>query len=202
MGLYNSVDCHYPLPMPEDPKGYTGSHGFQTKDFECALDVYIIDKDGQLLIERRDSEWIEGDPNGKSFLDKMGHVKTIKTWLEPLTNTCSIQFYDFIDCNKTDYDYFIAYEAVFINGKMSSVKIINFEANDNAERKIRDAEFAKKNKENYQFRQTWQYKYFVKPYNKTIRYIFSTLIKFLSNISKFLSNISFYLHKIENKIRI
>jgi len=195
MGMYNSVDCHYPLPMPEDPKGYTGSHGFQTKDFECALDVYIIDKDGQLLIERRDSEWIEGDPNGKSFLDKMGHVKTIKTWLEPLTNTCTIQFYDFIDSNKTDYDYFITYEAVFINGKISSVKIINFEANENAKRKIRDAEFAKKNKENYQFRQTWQYKYFVKPYNRVISFIFFKTIKVLSFLST-------TLYKIERNIRI
>jgi len=195
MGLYNSVDCHYPLPMPEDPKGYTGSHSFQTKDFECALDVYIIDKDGQLLIERRDSEWIEGDPNGKSFLDKMGHVKTIKTWLEPLTNTCTIQFYDFIDSNKTDYDYFITYEAVFINGKISSVKIINFEANENAKRKIRDAEFAKKNKENYQFRQTWQYKYFVKPYNRVISFIFFKTIKVLSFLST-------TLYKIERNIRI
>ena len=193
--MYNSVDCHYPLPMPEDPKGYTGSHGFQTKDFECALDVYIIDKDGQLLIERRDSEWIEGDPNGKSFLDKMGHVKTIKTWLEPLTNTCTIQFYDFIDSNKTDYDYFITYEAVFINGKISSVKIINFEANENAKRKIRDAEFAKKNKENYQFRQTWQYKYFVKPYNRVISFIFFKTIKVLSFLST-------TLYKIERNIRI
>lgn len=200
--MYNSVDCQCPLPMPEDPKGYTGSHSFQTKDFECALDVYIIDKDGQLFLEQREMEWVLGNPSGKNFLEKSGYAKTVKTWLEPLTNTCTIQFYDFIDSNKTDYDYFITYEAVFINGKMSSVKIINFEANENAKRKIRDAEFAKKNKENYQFRQTWQYKYFVKPYNKTIRYIFSRLIKFLSNISKFLSNISYALRKIENKIEI
>ena len=193
--MYNSVDCHCPLPMPEDPKGYTGSHSFQTKDFECALDVYIIDKDGQLLIERRDTEWIEGDPNGEGFLSKIGHLKTIKTWLEPLTNTCTIQFYDFIDSNKTDYDYFITYEAVFINGKISSVKIINFEANENAKRKIRDAEFAKKNKENYQFRQTWKYKYFVKPYNRVISFIFFKTIKVLSFLST-------TLYKIERNIRI
>jgi hypothetical protein len=195
MGMYNSVDCQYPLPMPEDPKGYTGSHGFQTKDFECALDLYIIDKDGQLLIERRDTEWIEGDPNGEGFLSKMGHLKTIKTWLEPLTNTCTIQFYDYIDSDKTDYDYFITYEAIFINGKMSSVKIINFEADNNAKRKIRDAEFAKKNKENYQFRQTWQYKYFVKPYNSVVSFIFFKTIKVLSFLST-------TLYKIERNIRI
>jgi len=195
MGMYNSVDCHYPLPMPEDPKGYTGSHDFQTKDFECALDVYIIDKDGQLFLEQREMEWVQGNPSGKNFLEKSGYAKTVKTWLEPLTNTCTIQFYDFIDSNKTDYDYFITYEAVFINGKMSSVKIINFEANENAKRKIRDAEFAKKNKENYQFRQTWQYKYFVKPYNRVVSFIFFKTIKVLSFLST-------TLYKIERNIRI
>jgi hypothetical protein len=195
MGMYNSVDCQYPLPMPEDPKGYTGSHGFQTKDFECALDVYIIDKDGQLFLEQREMEWVLGNPSGKNFLEKSGYAKTVKTWLEPLTNTCTIEFYDFIDSNKTDYDYFITYEAVFINGKMSSVKIINFEANENAKRKIRDAEFAKKNKENYQFRQTWQYKYFVKPYNSVVSFIFFKTIKVLSFLST-------TLYKIERNIRI
>ena len=68
MGMYDSIDCQYPLPMPDDPKGYTGSFGFQTQDFECALDIYIIDKDGQLFLEQRETEWVEGDPNGKNFL--------------------------------------------------------------------------------------------------------------------------------------
>jgi hypothetical protein len=183
MGMYNSVDCHYPLPMPEDPKGYTGSHGFQTKDFECALDVYIIDKDGQLLLERRDSEWIEGDPNGKSFLDKMGHVKTIKTWLEPLTNTCTIQFYDFIDSNKTDYDYWIVYDAVFIEGKMKEVKLTTFEATPNSERKKKDIEFHKKMREWDEFRKTRRYKYFLNPYNKIIKFICDKVYKALCFLS-------------------
>ncbi|CAK0777102.1 hypothetical protein CCP3SC1AL1_890001 [Gammaproteobacteria bacterium] len=78
---------------------------------------------------------------------------------------------------------------------MSSVKIINFEANENAKRKIRDAEFAKKNKENYQFRQTWQYKYFVKPYNRVVSFIFFKTIKVLSFLST-------TLYKIERNIRI
>ena len=181
--MYNSVDCHYPLPMPEDPKGYTGSHGFQTKDFECALDVYIIDKDGQLLLERRDSEWIEGDPNGKSFLDKMGHVKTIKTWLEPLTNTCTIQFYDFIDSNKTDYDYWIVYDAVFIEGKMKEVKLTTFEATPNSERKKKDIEFHKKMREWDEFRKTRRYKYFLNPYNKIIKFICDKVYKALCFLS-------------------
>ena len=72
MGMYDSINCEYPLPMPEDPKGYTGAFGFQTKDFDCALDIYIINKEGQLLVERRETEWVEGNPSGKTFWEKAG----------------------------------------------------------------------------------------------------------------------------------
>jgi hypothetical protein len=183
MGMYNSVDCQYPLPMPEDPKGYTGSHGFQTKDFECALDVYIIDKDGQLLIERRDTEWIEGDPNGEGFLSKMGHLKTIKTWLEPLTNTCTIQFYDYFSSNNTDYDYWIVYDAVFIEGKMKDITLTTFEATPNSERKKKDIEFHEKMREWGEFRKTRRYKYFLNPYNKIIKFICDKVYKALCFLS-------------------
>ena len=89
----------------------------------------------------------------------------------------------------------IEYEAVFIGGKISSVKLINFEADENAKRKISDAEYDRKNKEDYEFRQTWQYKYFVKPYNKTISYIFRKTIRGCSSLC-------YILYKIENKIKI
>ena len=136
MGMYDSIDCHYSLPMPEDPKGYTGSYGFQTKDFDCGLDLYVIDKDGRLFIERRETEWIEGDTNSKNFLDKLGHIKTVKTWLEALDHTCTIEFHDYITSDNTDYDYWIQYKATFIRGQISDVKLTNFEATSNSKRKI------------------------------------------------------------------
>jgi len=183
MGMYNSVDCHYPLPMPEDPKGYTGSHGFQTKDFECALDVYIIDKDGQLLLEQRETEWVEGNPSGKNFLEKSGYAKTVKTWLEPLNNTCTVQFYDYFSSNNTDYDYWIVYDAVFINGKVTDIKLNTFEATANSERKQKDIEFQNKLREWDEFRKTRRYKYLLSPYNKILKFIFDKLHKVLSFLS-------------------
>ena len=108
--------------MPDEPKGYTGSHGFQTKDFDCALDIYFIDENGQLFIERRETEWVEGDPNAKGFLDKVGYIKTKKTWLESVNKTCTVQFYYFFSSNNTDYDYWIVYDAVFIDGKIKDIK--------------------------------------------------------------------------------
>ena len=178
--MYDSIDCQYPLPMPDDPKGYTGSFGFQTKDFDCALDIYIIDKDGQLLLEQRETEWVEGNPNGKGFLEKMGHIKTVKTWLETLNDTRTVQFYDFVDSNKTDYDYWIVYDAVFIEGKIKNIKLTTFEARPNSERKKRDAEFLNRMREWDKLKKTRRYKYLYNPYNKCLKFICDNLYKLFS----------------------
>ena len=195
MGMFDTMICKYSLPMPDDLKGYIGSDNFQTKDLDLALSLYIIDENGQLFVERHEGEWIEGNKDSKSIFEKMGHFKTTKRWLEQLNITTTVAFYDYQQSDDTDYDYMIEYEAVFIGGKISSVKLINFEANENAKRKISDAEYDRKNKEDYEFRQTWQYKYFVKPYNKTISYVFRKTIRGCSSLC-------YILYKIENKIKI
>jgi len=195
MGMYNSVDCHYPLPMPEDPKGYTGSHGFQTKDFECALDVYIIDKDGQLFLEQREMEWVQGNPSGKNFLEKSGHAKTVKTWLEALDNTCTIEFYDYITSNSTDYDYWIQYKATFIRGQLSDVKLTNFEATCNSKRKKSDEEFKIKLGQRRDFVGTWRYKYIYHPYNTVLRVT-------VRETTRCLGKVNALIYKLESKIRI
>lgn len=181
--------------MPGDLKGYTSSDNFQTKDLDLALASYTIDENGQLSIERSEGEWTEGNKDSESIFEKMGHFKTTKRWLEQLNVTTTVAFYDYQQSDNTDYDYMIEYEAVFIGGKISSVKLINFEADENAKRKISDAEYNRKNKEEYQFRQTWQYNYFIKPYNKTISYIFRKTIRVCSSLP-------YILYKIENKIKI
>lgn len=181
--MYDSIECKCFLPMPDEPKGYTGSHGFQTKDLDCGLDIYIIDKDGQLLLEQRETEWVEGNPSGKNFLEKSGYAKTVKTWLEPLNNTCTVQFYDYFSSNNTDYDYWIVYDAVFINGKMTEIKLTTFEATANSERKQKDIEFQNKLREWDEFRKTRRYKYLLNPYNKVLKFIFDKLHKGLSFLS-------------------
>ena len=181
--MYDSVDCQYSLPMPEDPKGYTGSHGFQTKDFDCALDIYIIDENGQLFIERRETEWVEGDPNGKSFLDKAGYLKTTKTWLEPLNNTCTVEFYDYSHSNNTDYDYWIMYEAVFVSGKITECKLVTFEATPNAERKKKDIEFNNRLRQWAEFTKTRRYRYLLNPYNKCLKFVCDKVYNFFYSAS-------------------
>lgn len=180
MGMYDTIICEYPLPMPSDPKGYCGSKDFQTKDLDLALDLYEIDKNGRLFLQRSEGEWIEGDKNATGFAAKMGYFKTNKIWKEELALTATINFYDYQHSSNTDYDYFIEYKAVFIDGKISSVDIVGFEARDNAERKKRDLEFDKKLKDWYEFTKTRRYKYILRPYASSIRFVFRNIRNFLT----------------------
>ena len=193
--MYDTIVCKYPLPIPDDPKGYTGSDDFQTKDLDLSLSNYTIDENGQLFVHRFEGEWEPGNKDADSFIGKLGYFKTTKKWLEQLNTTITVVFYDYQQSNSTDYDYFIEYEAVFVNGKITSVKLIEFTATHNAERKIKDAEFNERLKKHHEFIKTWRYKYFVKPYNKTISFIFH-------KTSKAFNNLSYILNRIEVKIKL
>lgn len=193
--MYDSIDCHYPLPMPEDPKGYIGSDNFQTKDLDLALSSYIIDENGQLFIERHEGEWIEGNKDSKSIFEEMDHFKTTKKWLEQLNTTTTVAFYDYQQSDKTDYDYMIEYEAVFIGGKISSVKLINFEATSNSKRKKSDEEFKIKLGQRRDFVETWRYKYIYHPYNNVLRAV-------VRRTTTWLGRVNSLIFKLESKIRI
>lgn len=193
--MYDTIVCKYPLPMPDNPKGYSGSDDFQTKDLDLSLSNYTIDENGQLFIHRFEGEWEPGNKDADSFIGKLGYFKTTKKWIEQLNTTITVIFYDYQQSNNTDYDYFIEYEAVFVNGKITSVKLIEFTATHNAERKIKDAEFNERLKKHHEFIKTWRYKYFVKPYNKTISFIFH-------KTSKAFNNLSYILNRIEVKIKL
>lgn len=48
--MFDEINCKYPLPMPADPQGYTGSVDFQTKSLNNALDKFEIREDDTLWI--------------------------------------------------------------------------------------------------------------------------------------------------------
>ena len=49
MGMYDDIVCKYPLPLPEDTKGFVPLR-FQTKDLDNAFDCYEISEDGTLWL--------------------------------------------------------------------------------------------------------------------------------------------------------
>jgi len=196
MGMYDTIVVNeYPLPMPEDPKGYICRGDFQTKSLENSLATYKIEKDGTLWIEQYESKHIPGNPNSKSIFETIGHFEVTKRWWEFVPTTVTIEFYDYIQSENTDYDYSIDYTAEFLKGKLLDVKLTKFEALCNKERKKRDAEYDARHKAWYDFTQTKKYKYFYKPYSTVVKFI---LKKIRSVLSYALCNF----HKIENFFKV
>ena len=170
MGMYDDIVCKYPLPLPEDTKGFHAC-GFQTKDFYNALDHYEIREDGTLWLRESEREYTEGDPNGKTFFEKFGMVKETKVWWTHVKTTTTIRMYDYNNYNDGPYDYWVEFEIVFIDGVIDKIKLIKFDATDNSKRKENDRQFIEELKKNKEFESTNLYKLVIKPYNKIIRFI-------------------------------
>ena len=121
----------------------------------------------------------------------MGYFKATKEWIEQLNTTATIDIYDYQQPNDTSYDYSIRYQVIFINGVVDEIKLIVFEATDNAERKKRDEEFNKKLKEWRDFTKTRKYKYLLRPYTSFVRFVFRKI----SNVLRFLQSKIYFVEK-------
>jgi hypothetical protein len=176
MGMYDDIVCKYPLPLPEDTKGFVPLK-FQTKDLDNALDCYEIREDGTLWLRECEREYTEGDPNGKTFFEKFGMVKETKVWWTHVKTTSTIRMYDYSNYSDGPYDYWVEFEIVFIDGVIDKIKLIKFDAMDNTERK----EKHRKDVEYWTNRQKFEYTLFYrligKPYNKLITFICRTIHK-------------------------
>ena len=184
MGMYDTVICKYPLPMPSDPKGYAGSEDFQTKHLDCGLDTYEIAANGQLSVYKREGNYIEPDKEAKGLFEKIGRFEVTRTWLEPVYDTLTMEMYDYKDSSESGYDYFVQYKVIFIDGIVDEIKLTEFEAKDNSARKIKDEEFKKKLKEWHDFTKTRKYRYILGPYSRFVRFIFRKI----GNVLRFLQS--------------
>jgi hypothetical protein len=178
MGMFDTINCKIVLPMPEDPKGYTGSYSFQTKDFDCALDNYIIDENNNLLIVQTELKYVEGDTNGKSFFGRFGRMEKVKEWTEPTNITGCIEMYDYIQSNDTDYDYSISYRVHLSSGRVERITLNMFNAYENAQRKKDDAEFIERLKKLKKFHDSFLYRHFYTHINSVTRLLCSLIYKF------------------------
>ena len=175
--MYDDIVCKYPLPFPEDTKGYI-PNGFQTKDLDSGLDCYEIREDGTLWLRECEREYTEGNPNGKTFSEKFGMVKEIKHWWTHVKTTTTIRMYDYNNYNDGPYDYWVEFEVIFIDGVIDKIKLIKFNATDNSKRKEDSKRHIEELKKNKQFESTNLYKLVIKPYNKIILFVTRQLSKF------------------------
>ena len=72
MGMFDYVKCEVPLPDK-----YEGQ--LQTKDFDCRMDLYILDVQGRLL---KQSALEKGDMNFHGILNAYGYDSSTGAWHE------------------------------------------------------------------------------------------------------------------------
>ncbi len=193
MGMYDDIVCKYPLPLPEDTKGYIPNR-FQTKDLDNALDHYEIREDGTLWLRECEREYIDGDPKGKTWSEKIGIVKETKVWWTPVKLTKTINMYTY-QHGEGQYDYWIDFVIVFIDGVLQKIELKKFDVTDNTERKESFRLHIEELKRRKEFESTLFYKLIGKPYNKTLRF----LIRKTSNFATFVLSVCY---KLERKLLI
>ena len=193
MGMYDDIVCMYHLPLPEDTKGFHPC-GFQTKDLENALDCYELREDGTLWLRECEREYIDGDPKGKTWSEKIGIVKETKVWWTHVKLTKTINMYTY-QHGEGEYDYWVEFVIEFVDGVINKITLLKFDATDNVERKENDRQFIEGLKRRMKFEKTLFYRFFGKPYNKVTRFV----IRQINKLATFMLAVSW---KIERKIKI
>ncbi len=194
MGMFDDIECKYPLPQPEDPKGFNGGIYFQTKDFESLLDVYKICEDGTLWVRKVEYEFnLNSDSTKLSTL----HIpyKEKKSWWEQVNTTQNIKMYNYIH-SETDYDYYIEYEITFTEGKLTKVNLSKFRADLNSERKKLSEENSRQLKAWIEYTKTKKYKYIHRPYEMIIKFLFNKVFNLIENVKRCLTKLQRWLVKL------
>jgi hypothetical protein len=136
MGMYDSIRCDYPLPLPLeviDIMPDACDSEFQTKDFDNVLDLYILNENGDLLCRKREYEWKDDD---SAFLK--GYMEVVKEEIVPYNYHGVVNFYCYETVRNKDgnkaTDISIDYLAKFTNGKLENIEILSYEISDATER--------------------------------------------------------------------
>lgn len=158
--MFDTISVSGSLPFSEEMISLgldKNNLSFQTKDLDCVLDCYVI-QNGELFVQKyKTSKWIEGDKNGKSFMDKIGHMERDGPFLQKLYFHGEIFFYEYFYDIQDKWDCWVEFKAVFTDSKLQTIELFKFEKTDNAERKARNLQFMERiKKENAR----WINKYF------------------------------------------
>jgi hypothetical protein len=142
MGMYDTVKFEDPsiLPVPKEIKGLEPPNDFQSKDFDCLMNDYLVLKNGKLAkvlykdVRRTKKEYEEAlkeiEHHKKSKLyalfAKLAKTKRVQDRIEEIPDTHGkFNIYDVIR-TKNGKDYSIEYELKFTDGILVNVKLVSF----------------------------------------------------------------------------
>ena len=174
MGMFDSIQCNYPLPLPLEivdimPDPY--DQEFQTKDLENLLDLYYLNEDGVLYWRKRKYEWKDDD---SAFFK--GYMDVIEEEIVPVDFHGILNFYCYETIHEDESsgkakDISIDYLAKFTNGKIENIEILSYEIQDATVRIVQLKDNMQKHEER---RKRWYNKYIF--CTKTWRFIKNKII--------------------------
>lgn len=174
MGMFDSIECNYPLPLPLEvvdifPDIY--DQEFQTKDLENLLDLYYLNEDGVLYWRKRKYEWKDDD---NAFFK--GYMDVVDEEVVPINFHGVLNFYCYETVHEDESsdkakDVTIDYLAKFTNGKLENIKVLSYEVRDATVRIIDLKNTMKKHEER---RKRWYNKYIF--YTKYWKFIKNKII--------------------------
>ena len=144
MGMFDTIQWGDNLPFSEEMKGLglaKNNWSFQTKDLDNCLADYVV-QDGTLFLKKYKNEnWLEGDPNAESFMDRIGSLERTEPYLELEKITNTIYMYDYRHDVVGLWDCSVEFKVIIIDGKVQSTELVRFEKLPNAERKQQELEW-------------------------------------------------------------
>jgi len=157
---------------------------FQTKDLENLMSTYEITKTGKLRYLKVTREWVDDEG---AFLK--GYMKEISSEWVDTKHTGKVRFYHNFSTNKSNrnifsdilenetdlegYDWWVEFEAEFVKGELTEIKLTKAEKEPAKIRILRNIEWAKelKKKEASVYRRIIKFLRKFKAYRATIKFL-------------------------------
>ena len=133
MGLFDYIQCEYPLPLPKESEGWTADFSkgvkapvewsefeFQTKSLDNCLQSFVISEDGVLYQE-------QGVRKGQ-----LPYTKVEVESIEQIEYTGELSFYGLHMEEKLDH--WLEFKGLFWKGEMKELTLEELRSEDNFER--------------------------------------------------------------------
>jgi hypothetical protein len=185
MGLYDNIiiDREHFSNMGEKVDKYLSlfkkeTVDLQTKDLEESLSTFRV-QNGQLFYERVEIEWVESNTPDNVF---GGYAQVISKNLEERNNSVIVYGCDLRDAE--DFDLWIEFKLVFLNGKLEEISLHEYRETDNSARKKREAEIFGELKEYQAFANTLKGKIIIKFKRILSRLLYVSSLRFRNFANK------------------
>jgi len=191
MGMFDTIQWGDNLPFSEEMKEFgldKKNWSFQTKDLDNCLADYVV-QDGTFFLKKYKNEnWVEGDPNAESFIDRLGFLKRTEPYLELEKITNTIYMYDYRHDVVGLWDCSVEFKVIIIDGKVQSTELFRFEKLPNAERKQQELEW----KQNLEYANSRWYNRFIF-HTSSYRWVRRIISRAFYKIGTFFQTISYKL---------